>query len=108
MNIHLTNRTEKSYNILNGGKTMMDNAYSASKARENFFSILKQVNETHEPVTVSGNSSEKEAVIISLKDFNAMQETMALIQNSQLIDALNRENSGEGYTEVEKINWDEY
>jgi prevent-host-death family protein len=66
--------------------------YSPSAARQNFFSILKQVNSEHEPVVInSSNAPEKEAVVMSKSDYDAMQETMALWQNGQLQDVLERE-----------------
>lgn len=66
--------------------------YSPSAARQNFFSILKQVNSEHEPVIINNsNSPEKEAVVISKADYDAMQETMSLWQNGQLQDVFERE-----------------
>ncbi|MDR0899286.1 MAG: type II toxin-antitoxin system Phd/YefM family antitoxin [Lactobacillaceae bacterium] len=85
----------------------MQNVYSPSKARENFFGILKQVNNEHEPVLINSSSAEKDAVIMSKQDYQSMLETFALIQNGQLQDALQREKDSSGWINIDDINWDD-
>ncbi|MGY3743785.1 type II toxin-antitoxin system Phd/YefM family antitoxin [Leuconostoc inhae] len=66
--------------------------FSPTMARQNFFTILKQVNEDHEPVIInSPKAPEKEAVVISRADYDALQETLMLMTNGQLSDAIMRE-----------------
>ncbi|AKP67623.1 type II toxin-antitoxin system Phd/YefM family antitoxin [Companilactobacillus ginsenosidimutans] len=54
--------------------------YTPTKARENFFKIMNQVNEEKHPVTVSSTKkdSDNDIVIMSKDDYNAMQETLYL------------------------------
>ncbi|GLB46154.1 antitoxin [Philodulcilactobacillus myokoensis] len=69
--------------------------FSPTSARQKFFGILKQVNENHSPVMInSSQSTGKEAVIMSKSDYDALQETMSLMMNGQLPEAIKREKKG--------------
>ncbi|WP_125604271.1 type II toxin-antitoxin system Phd/YefM family antitoxin [Lapidilactobacillus bayanensis] len=68
--------------------------YTPTKARKEFFSIIKKTNENSEPVTVTranGDDSDS-VVIVSKKDWEAQQETMALLANGELQFAIAHEN----------------
>lgn len=52
-------------------------AISATKARENIYQLLADVNTNSQPVTITNNRG-KNAVLISEDDWNAIQETLFL------------------------------
>ena len=53
------------------------NIYTASKARQNFFQLMKEVGESHQPAHII--SKDKNMVMISEEDYNAIQETLYLL-----------------------------
>ena len=52
-------------------------AISVTKARENIYQILADVNTNSQPITIT-NSRGKNGVLISEDDWNAIQETLYL------------------------------
>jgi len=52
-------------------------AISVTKARENIYKLLADVNSSSQPVTIT-NSRGKNGVLISEDDWNAIQETLYL------------------------------
>ena len=52
------------------------NQMNLSTARKNIYRLVDEVNETHIPVLLTGKN--KEAVLISKEDWNAIQETLYL------------------------------
>lgn len=52
-------------------------AISVTKARENIYQILSDVNTNCQPITITNNRG-KNAVLISEDDWNAIQETLYL------------------------------
>lgn len=62
-----------------------------TKARANLFSLIKETNRDSKPVIIAGANEEKSAVLISKKDYDALQETMALVMNGQLQASIERE-----------------
>lgn len=61
------------------------NIMKPTKVRENFYSILKQVNDNHKPVIISGNKSDTDAVLISKEDWDSINETLYL-ENAGVMD----------------------
>ena len=49
---------------------------SVTEARQTLFGLVDQVNESHEPVTITGKRGN--AVLVSEKDWKAIQETLYL------------------------------
>ncbi|TVQ19141.1 MAG: type II toxin-antitoxin system Phd/YefM family antitoxin [Spirochaetaceae bacterium] len=49
---------------------------NATNARKNLYRLIDDVNESHEPVTITGKSTS--AVLVSEQDWNAIQETLYL------------------------------
>ena len=49
---------------------------NATKVRTNLFQIIRQVDESNEPVVITGK--ENNAVLISEKDWRALEETLYL------------------------------
>ena len=58
-----------------------------SQARKVLYQLLKDVNKTNEPIYISGKNEDSEAVMISKKDWNAIQETLYL-QSSGVADVV--------------------
>lgn len=52
-------------------------AISVTKARENIYQILSEVNSSSQPITITNNRG-KNGVLISEEDWNAIQETLYL------------------------------
>jgi len=52
-------------------------AISVTKARENIYQILSDVNDNSQPITITNNRG-KNGVLISEEDWNAIQETLYL------------------------------
>ena len=70
----------------------MEEITTPTKARTNLFSLIRHINRDSKPVIIAGSEEDKSAVLISKRDYDAMQETMALLMNGQLQDAFDREN----------------
>ena len=49
----------------------------ASEARANFYRLIDEAAESHEPITISGKRSS--VVLISSEDWSAIQETLYLL-----------------------------
>jgi prevent-host-death family protein len=52
-------------------------AINATNARKNLYKLIKDVGESHEPITITGKDSS--AVLINEDDWNAIQETLYLL-----------------------------
>lgn len=67
------------------------------KAKNNFYSILKTINENSEPIEIIGDSEEDSAVIISKSEFKSIQESLYLINDGTLnkIQLVLNDDSGE-------------
>ncbi|MBQ7839428.1 MAG: type II toxin-antitoxin system Phd/YefM family antitoxin [Lachnospiraceae bacterium] len=52
-------------------------AISVTRARENIYQLLSDVNTSNQPITITNNRG-KNAVLISEDDWNAIQETLYL------------------------------
>ncbi|CAH1851244.1 type II toxin-antitoxin system Phd/YefM family antitoxin [Convivina intestini] len=69
----------------------MEKIINPTKARTNLFSLIKDTNQDSQPIIIAGSDDSRSAVLMGKADYDAMQETMALILNGQLQDTLNRE-----------------
>lgn len=52
-------------------------AIGVTKARENIYQLLSDVNDSSQPITITNNRG-KNGVLISEEDWNAIQETLFL------------------------------
>jgi prevent-host-death family protein len=52
-------------------------ALNSTAARANFYGLIAQVNESHEPITIIGKKGS--AVLIAEEDWNAINETLFLL-----------------------------
>ena len=86
----------------------MDNrTLNPSKARKEFYKLLKEVNKNHAEVEIISERNENDAVLIGLKDWRAIQETLLLEQTGTLKEAREREKDNYGFTDIDDIDWKE-
>lgn len=55
-------------------------AITYTQARKNFTSVMNRVCEDHTPIIIT-RQSERPVVMISLEDYNALEETMHLLRS---------------------------
>ncbi|EZT42725.1 MULTISPECIES: type II toxin-antitoxin system Phd/YefM family antitoxin [Staphylococcus] len=82
------------------------NITNPTDARKDFYQLLKNVNSNHEPIYISGKNTENNAVIIGLKDWKSIQETMYLESTGTMDKVRERERDTSGKTNIEDIDWD--
>ena len=82
------------------------NIKTTTNARKEFYELLKQVNDSHEPVIISSSKSENNAVIISQKDWDSIQETLYLETTGTMDKVREREKDNSGYTNIDDLDWD--
>ncbi|MER2175051.1 MAG: type II toxin-antitoxin system Phd/YefM family antitoxin [Carnobacterium sp.] len=75
-----------------------------SQARKVFYQLLKDVNQTNEPVHIIGNNEESETVMVSKKDWDAIQETLYL-QYSGVANVIHQHKQENEFIAFEDINW---
>jgi antitoxin YefM len=61
-------------------------AINATNARKNLYKLIKEVGESHEPVTITGKDSS--AVLVNEDDWNAIQETLHLLSIPGMADSI--------------------
>lgn len=84
---------------------MQDN-FTPTSARKDFYQILKHVATDHQPVTIQQKDEELDTVILSRKDYEALQETLYLSSTGVLAKVNEREQDASGFTNVDDIDWD--
>ena len=82
------------------------NIKTPTNARKEFYELLKQVDDSHEPVIISSSKSENNAVIISQKDWDSIQETLYLESTGTMDKVRERENDSSGFTDIDDLDWD--
>ena len=55
---------------------MLQRAISVSQARTNIFKLIDETNQNHTPILITGKKND--AVLLSLDDWNSIQETLYL------------------------------
>ena len=65
----------------------MGNTITATDARAKLYSLLSEVNASHDPVTITGKHGN--AVLVSEADWNAVMETVALHAVPELVEDIN-------------------
>lgn len=60
---------------------------NATKARENLYKLITEVNESSTPITITNNRG-KNAVLLSENDWNAIQETLYLVSVPGLAESI--------------------
>ena len=59
------------------------NIYTTSEARANLFQLVEKANLTHEPVCIKNKRGS--AIILSMEDYESMQETLYLYSIPNLV-----------------------
>jgi len=62
-------------------------AISVTKARQNIYQLLNEVNENSEPVTIT-NTKGKNGVLVSEDDWKAIQETLYLASVPGMVESI--------------------
>jgi prevent-host-death family protein len=62
----------------------MQRMVNPTQARKDFYKIIRSVNEDSTPIEINGRSEEDSAVIMSSKDYRALQETLYLMNDGTL------------------------
>lgn len=63
-----------------------------TQARKDLYNLIEKVNETHEPVYITGNKNKSGAVVISENDWENIQETLYLLNSGMAEVIKEREN----------------
>ncbi len=63
-------------------------AINATNARKNLYKLIKEVGESHEPITITGKESS--AVLVSEDDWCAIQETLYLLSIPGMADSIRK------------------
>ena len=87
---------------------MSKTIFNPSNARKNFYQLLKDVNQDHKEIQIISEIEENNAVLISLEDWQSIQETLLLEQTGVLDQVRKREKDDSGFTNVDEIDWDEF
>lgn len=83
----------------------MDNVVTPTQGRKDFFKIIKDVNKNKKPVIIKPTKvDEKGAVVIGEDDWNAIQETLFLV--NQGVDKQVREREKDDEEDFDKV-WNE-
>lgn len=78
-------------------------AINATNARKNLYKLIKEVGESHEPVTITGKDSS--AVLVNEDDWHAIQETLYLLSVPGMADSI-REGLKTPVSECDdEVNW---
>lgn len=85
---------------------MANTTMNPSTARENFYQLLKEVNENHTEIEIISDRSGNNAVLIGLEDWRAIQETLFLEQTGTLDKVRDREKDDSSITNIDDIDWE--
>lgn len=85
---------------------MSKTTLNPTNARKNFYQLLKNVNNDHREIRIISETTGSNAVLISLKDWESIQETLLLEQTGVLDQVRKREKDDSGFTNVDNIDWD--
>lgn len=89
--------------VVHGQDSVHMTAISYTAARENLASTMDQVCDDHDPVIITRNRNQA-VVMLSLEDFEALQETAYLLRSpanaKRLIDSIEALNKGKGITKT--------
>ena len=86
---------------------MSKTIFNPSNARKNLYQLLKKVNKDHKEIQIISEVSGNNAVLISLEDWQSIQETLLLEQTGVLDQVRKREKDDSGFSNVDEIDWDE-
>jgi len=79
--------------------------YTPTKARANFYNLLRDVNESHVPIEIVSDKNSSNAIIIGKSDWDSIQETLYLNSTGTSNEILRREREEESEL-LGEIDWD--
>ncbi|EHJ08171.1 type II toxin-antitoxin system Phd/YefM family antitoxin [Staphylococcus simiae] len=83
------------------------NITTPTDAWKDFYQLLKDVNNNHEPVFINGKNKKNNAVIVSQEDWNSIQETMYLEVTGTMDKVREREKDNSGTSNIDDIDWNQ-
>ena len=83
-----------------GGDQMLSKI-QPTVARNNLYKIIEEVNQDSQPVCIQGSTDSQSAVLVSKKYYDALQETLALMENGQLAASIERED--DEYVDIDSM-----
>lgn len=95
------------YNVINQNieRVIVLAIMTPTELRKDIYNAIKQVNTNGSPVIISGKKDDSSAVLVSLDDWNSIQETLSFLSNQENVETLHeRENDEE--VEYEDSLWD--
>lgn len=75
-----------------------------TNARQNLYQLIKQVNDENIPIEITSTKNDDSVVLVSKKDWNAIQETLYL-QSAGVLDKIKQFESEET-EDLGEIDWD--
>ncbi|WEV40371.1 type II toxin-antitoxin system prevent-host-death family antitoxin [Lactobacillus sp. ESL0684] len=81
----------------------MADIVTPTKARSNLYGLINEANRDAKPVIIAGATDEKSAVLISKREYDELQETLALVANGQLQDAIKRDDEDDEAVDLDEM-----
>ncbi|HCU8763933.1 TPA: type II toxin-antitoxin system Phd/YefM family antitoxin [Staphylococcus aureus] len=76
-----------------------------TELRKEIYQLIKSVNHNHHPIFINGKDTNNSAVMISLEDWNSIEETMYLESTGTMNKVREREIDKSGTTNIDDIDW---
>ena len=76
---------------------------TASAARANLYRLIDQATKSHEPILIAGKNST--AVLISIEDWSAIQETMHLLSVPGMRESIRKAMAEPLSSSVRELKW---
>ncbi|MEJ7210159.1 type II toxin-antitoxin system Phd/YefM family antitoxin [Staphylococcus capitis] len=73
--------------------------------RKDVYQLIRNVNYNHQPVFINGKDNNNSAVMISLNDWNSIEETMYLESTGTMNKVREREIDNSGSTNIDDVDW---
>ncbi|CAM3218522.1 type II toxin-antitoxin system Phd/YefM family antitoxin [Lactiplantibacillus plajomi] len=85
----------------------MQRMTNPTQARKDLYKIIKAVNEDSTPIEINGRTEDDSAVIMSAKDYRALQETLYLMNDGTLSKVHRAMKDDSGETDITNgVDWD--
>lgn len=82
---------------------MITKSVSVTQARANIFKLIDETNESHSPIVITGKKNS--AVMLSLEDWNAIEETLYLNSIPGLADSIIAESKRDLSECSDELDW---
>jgi antitoxin YefM len=78
-------------------------AINATNARKNLYKLIKEVGDSHEPLTITGKDSS--AVLIAEEDWRSIQETLYLLSIPGMAESIRKGLKAPVEQCTDRLNW---